>query len=72
MKQKSMKGETSKGIIIPAGILKHTSLTEGYEVEVSVTSEGDILISREKKNLREGWGEAFKKFAEDGGDQDEV
>ncbi|MEX0967726.1 MAG: AbrB/MazE/SpoVT family DNA-binding domain-containing protein [Bacteroidia bacterium] len=47
----------SKGIIIPAGILKLC----GFEEEVSLEIKGNTLVISNAKTPRAGWEEAFAK-----------
>lgn len=48
----------SKGIIIPAGMLKHC----GFEDEVSVEVKDQTLIISPTKKPRDGWQQAFEEM----------
>lgn len=54
---------TSKGIIIPAGILK--------ELDVDLGDSVDITICKSSK-IREGWSEAFRDYATEVEEEDKV
>jgi len=58
---------TSKGIRIPAILLKELDNPTSFEIEFD--AKKIVLIPKEKKSPREGWAEAFEKMAEIGADE---
>ena len=55
----------SQGIRIPKILLEQSGLQEEVEIEV----EKNQLIIRSKRNIREGWDNAFRLMAIKGDDQ---
>lgn len=60
-----VKVGNSQGIRIPRFLLDQLAL--GEEVELAV--EGDRLIIRPLRQVRQGWDEQFRQMAERGDDQ---
>lgn len=58
---------TSKGIRIPATLLKALDNPESFELEYNETKI--VLIPEEKKEPRKGWEKAFKEAAKHGEDE---
>jgi len=56
MRARVIKIGNSKGLRLPKLILEQTGIKEEVDIEV----EGDQIIIRPVKNLREGWDAAFK------------
>ena len=55
----------SRGVVIPKAILEQV----GFEDEADLIIEGDrLVLSKPKKNPREGWAEDSKAIAEAGED----
>lgn len=55
----------SRGVLIPKAILEQV----GFDDEVDLVIEGDkLVLSKSKKNPREGWAEDSKAIAEAGED----
>jgi antitoxin MazE len=55
----------SRGVVIPKAILEQV----GFEDEADLIIEGDrLVLSKPKKNPREGWAEDSKRIAEAGED----
>ncbi|WP_236974556.1 AbrB/MazE/SpoVT family DNA-binding domain-containing protein [Membranihabitans maritimus] len=67
MEANIIKIGNSKGIIIPANIIKLLGLEDSVQLEM----ENEKLIVRpsKKKKPREGWEESFKKMHENGDDE---
>jgi antitoxin MazE len=65
MKTRLIKIGRTKGVRIPAALLKKSRLTDEVQVDAI---EGQITI-RPKKNPREGWKKEFKRMAANGDDQ---
>lgn len=57
MKTTLSKIGNSKGVIIPAHIIKEC----GFEHEVSLSVRGETLMIKKKKGPRHGWAEALQK-----------
>lgn len=57
---------TSVGVIIPRYIAAEGGFTKGSSVNIKF-SNNQIIISK-PHNKREGWGEAFAKYAKEGED----
>ncbi len=57
---------TSVGIIIPRFIASEGGFTKGSSVNIEF-SNNQIIISK-PRNKREGWAEAFAKYAKEGED----
>lgn len=58
---------TSVGVIIPRYIATEGDFKKGSPVNIEYTNN-QIIISKPKKK-REGWADAFAKYAEEGEDQ---
>ena len=55
----------SRGVVIPKAILEQI----GFDDQADLVIEGDkLILSKPKKNLREGWAEDSKAIAVDGKD----
>ena len=65
MKSSITKIGNSKGIIIPAHLLRQC----GFTKEVSLEIKNDTLVISKAKKPREGWAEAFTKA---GGSEEEL
>ncbi len=57
---------TSVGVIIPRYIATEGGFSRGSSVNIEF-KDNQIIISK-PKTKREGWGAAFKKYAEEGED----
>jgi len=64
MRARVIKIGNSQGLRIPKPILEQTGILDDVEIEV----EKNKIIIRPVKNVREGWGEAFKIMGEKGDD----
>jgi len=67
MEAKIIKIGDSRGIIIPADIIKLLGLKESVHMELD--NEKLILTPGKKKNPREGWESSFKEMHENGDDE---
>ena len=65
MKTRIVKIGNSQGIRIPKILLEQSGLQEEVEIEV----ENNQLIIRSKRNIREGWDNAFRLMAVKDDDQ---
>jgi antitoxin MazE len=65
MRARVIKIGNSQGLRIPKPILDQTGITDDVEIEV----EKNQIIIRPVKNVREGWGKAFKTMGENGDDE---
>lgn len=65
MKADIIKIGNSKGIRIPASLLKQCGIDKKVEIEVRFNN----IIIKPIKSPREGWGAAFKKMTKQGDDQ---
>lgn len=65
MKADIIKIGNSKGIRIPASLLKECGIDKKVEIEVSYNN----IILKPIKSPREGWATAFRKMAKQGDDQ---
>ncbi len=55
----------SRGVVIPKAILEQV----GFDDQADLVIEGDkLILSKPKKNPREGWAEESKAIAVDGKD----
>jgi len=55
----------SRGVVIPKAILEQV----GFDDQADLVIEGDkLILSKPKKNPREGWAEESKAIAADGKD----
>ena len=56
----------SRGVVIPKAILEQV----GFDDQADLVIEGDrLVLSKPKKNLREGWAEDSRAIAEAGEDE---
>ncbi|EYC52151.1 antitoxin [Hylemonella gracilis str. Niagara R] len=58
----------SKGIVLPKPILAQAGLEEATKAEMTVEN-GAIVLRTPAKPARDGWAEAAKKLAAEGGDK---
>ena len=65
MRARVIKIGNSQGLRIPKPILEQTGILEDVDIEV----EKNKIIIRPVKNVREGWGVAFKIMGEKGDDK---
>jgi len=56
---------TSKGIRIPALILKELDNPDSFEMQYS---QNKVILIPQKQNSRNGWNDAFKKMAQNNDD----
>jgi len=56
---------TSKGIRIPASILKEFDNPDSFEMQYS---QNKVILIPQKQNSRNGWNDAFKKMAQNNDD----
>jgi len=56
---------TSKGIRIPASILKELDNPDSFEMHYS---QNKVILIPQKQNSRNGWNDAFKKMAQNNDD----
>lgn len=56
---------TSKGIRIPASILKDFDNPDSFEMEYN---KDRVILIPQKKNSRQGWDKAFEKMAQNNDD----
>lgn len=66
MESKIIKVGTSLGLIIPGLIAKDFDLKQGTKIEMEVCN-GELRIK--KKSVRNGWDEAFARYAKEGEDE---
>jgi antitoxin MazE len=65
MRAKIVRIGNSRGIRIPKLLLEEG----GFEDEVEIELEGECLLIRPTRTIREGWAAAFMSMAEAGDDQ---
>ena len=58
----------SKGVVLPKPILAQAGLDDATEAEMTVEN-GVILLRKPASPARDGWAEAAKKLAAQGGDE---
>ena len=63
MKSKIIRVGTSLGLIIPAALAKDINLQIGTQIEVTENSNKELVVKK-VTNVRQGWAEAFKKYAQ--------
>ncbi|MFO6419242.1 AbrB/MazE/SpoVT family DNA-binding domain-containing protein [Hylemonella sp. W303a] len=56
----------SKGVVLPKPILAQAGLEEATNAEMTVEN-GAIILRKPAQPARDGWAEAAKKLAADGG-----
>jgi len=61
MRAKLVRIGNSRGVRLPKAMIEEAGL--GDELELTVR-DGEIVIARVKKKVREGWAEAFKDMAQ--------
>lgn len=64
MKTRIVKIGNSRGVRIPKPLLQQA----GLEDDVEMTLQGDALIIRPLRRIREGWADAFRAMAAAGDD----
>ena len=64
METKIIKVGTSLGLIIPGFVAKDYELRQGTKIEIEL--KNDVLVIKKKKSVREGWNEAFARYAKEG------
>lgn len=67
MEAKVVKVGTSLGLVIPRFIAVEGGFTHGTPINIEY-KDGQMVVSRKKK-IREGWSEAFAKYAYEGEDE---
>jgi antitoxin component of MazEF toxin-antitoxin module len=67
MEAKVVKVGTSLGLVIPRFIAVEGGFTHGTPINIEY-KDGQMVVSRKKK-IREGWSEAFAKYASEGEDE---
>lgn len=64
MEVKVVRVGNSSGVVIPSSFLRELGLSNGSVIDLSIRKlKGELLLK--KHSPRNGWGEAFKKYAED-------
>jgi antitoxin MazE len=58
----------SKGVVLPKPILAQAGLEDATDAEMTVEN-GVIILRKPAKLARDGWAEAAKKLAAEGGDE---
>lgn len=58
----------SKGVVLPKPILAQAGLEDATDAEMTVEN-GAIILRKPVKAARDGWAEAAKKLAAEGGDE---
>lgn len=58
----------SKGVVLPKPILAQAGLEDATDAEMTV-EDGVIILRKPVKAARDGWAEAAKKLAAEGGDE---
>lgn len=67
MESKIIKVGTSLGLIIPGLMAKDYDLKHGTKIEIELR-KGELVIKK-KDSVREGWDEAFARYAKEGEDK---
>ena len=57
----------SKGVVLPKPVLAQAGLEDATDAEMTVEN-GVILLRKPARPARDGWAEAAKKLAAEGGD----
>ena len=65
MRARVIKIGNSQGLRIPKPVLDQTGIRDDVEIEV----EGERIIIRPVKNVRDGWDSAFRAMREQGDDE---
>ena len=58
----------SKGVVLPKPVLAQAGLEDATDAEMTVEN-GVIILRKPSKPARDGWAEAAKKLAAEGGDE---
>jgi len=58
----------SKGIVLPKPVLAQAGLEDATDAEMTVEN-GVILLRKSTRPARDGWAEAAKRLAAEGGDE---
>lgn len=66
METKIIKVGTSLGVIIPGIVAKDYDLKNGTKIEIEL--KNGFLVIRKKSSVREGWDEAFARYAKESED----
>ena len=58
----------SKGVVLPKPVLAQAGLEDATDAEM-IVENGVILLRKAVRPARDGWAEAAKKLAAEGGDE---